>query len=85
MSYTEDELVSLRRRVMDLEAQVEFLYRRLGVTFVPDPSLIDDSKIIEQLKKGNLIEAIKIYRQTYNTGLAEAKKAVEELKARGGY
>ncbi len=85
MSYAEDELVSLRRRVSDLEAQVEFLYRHLGVTFVPDPSLIDDSKVIEQIKKGNLIEAIKIYRQTYNTGLAESKKAVEEMKAKHGY
>ncbi len=85
MSYQEDELVSLRRRVMDLEAQVEFLYRHLGVTFVPDPSQIDNSKILEQLAKGNLVEAVKIYRQTYNTGLAEAKRAVDELKAKHGY
>ncbi len=85
MSYQEDELVSLRRRVSELEAQVEFLYRHLGVTFVPDPSLIDDSKILEQLKKGNLIEAVKLYRQTYNTGLAESKKAVDALKAKHGY
>ncbi len=85
MGALEQEVDSLRGRVRNLEDQVEFLYRRLGITYTPDSVPMDDPRIIEQLKKGNLIEAIKIYRQTYNTGLAEAKKAVEDLKARGGY
>ncbi len=85
MGALEQEVDSLRGRVRNLEDQVEFLYRHLGLTYDPNSVPTDDPRIIEQLKKGNLIEAIKIYRQTYNVGLAEAKKAVEELKARGGY
>jgi ribosomal protein L7/L12 len=39
---------------------------------------------VEMLKKGNKIEAIKIYREIYNCGLAEAKQAVEGIEARLG-
>ena len=45
-------------------------------------SAAETSEVIAALQKGNLIEAIKVYRQLYNVGLAEAKTAVENLKYR---
>lgn len=78
------EVAQLRKRVIQLEGQVAFLYEHLGITFVPETRLIDDPRIIEQLKKGNTIEAIKIHRELNNSGLAEAKQAVEEMQGRLG-
>jgi len=46
---------------------------------------MEDARVIDMLKKGNKIEAIKIYREIYNCGLAEAKQAVDNLEARLGF
>jgi ribosomal protein L7/L12 len=49
-----------------------------------DVSSLDDQEVIEALQTGKLIEAIKVYRQIHNVDLAEAKSAVENIKARLG-
>jgi len=74
----------LRMRVKELEGQVAFLYKHLGVTYIPEPGPDEDPRMIEYIKKGNLIEAIKIHRELNNSGLAEAKLAVEQIKSRLG-
>jgi ribosomal protein L7/L12 len=51
---------------------------------VPEPGPGDDPRIVEQLKKGNVIEAIKIHRELNDAGLTEAKGAVEEMQGRLG-
>ncbi len=79
----ESEILALRARVADLEARMNFLYRHLSVEYVEDADL-RHARVIEMLKKGNLIEAIKIYREIHNVGLAEAKKGVESIQARLG-
>lgn len=86
---TEQEVTMLRGRIANLEGQVAFLYRHLGVTFVPESSPKDDPRIIDALKKGNLLEAIKVYRglystNTFNISVEEARLAVEEMKGRLG-
>ena len=81
---TDAEFGVLRMRVKELEGQVAFLYQHLGVTYIPEPGPESDPRVIEQIKKGNLIEAIKIYRELTDAGLAEAKSAVEQVKARLG-
>ena len=81
---TDQEIHDLRNHVIRLEGQVSFLYKHLGITFVPETQLTDDPRVIEQLKKGNLIEAIKIHRELNNTSLVEAKQAVEEMQGRLG-
>ncbi len=81
----EYEISQLRARVIELEAQVKFLFQHFQLTYVPtpmsgqaDPRL---AKVIEQLRKNNLIEAIKEYRAITNADLATAKAAVEKMKA----
>jgi ribosomal protein L7/L12 len=81
---TDQAFHDLRNRVIKLEGQVAFLYEHLGITFVPETQVTDDPRIIEQLQKGNLIEAIKIHRQLNDSSLEEAKKAVEEMQGRLG-
>ena len=43
----------------------------------------DDPEILEALRQGNKILAIKRYRQLTGAGLKEAKDAVEAMQARG--
>jgi hypothetical protein len=86
---TEHDITLMRERIARLEGQVAFLYRHLGVTFVPESSPNDDPRIIEALKKGNLLEAMKIYRQLFSNATVtisadEARLAVEEIKGRLG-
>ncbi len=81
---TDTELYDLRQRIVRLEGQVEYLYKRLGINIDVDTASTDDPGVIAALQKGNLIEAIKVYRQIYNVGLAEAKSAVEAMRDRRG-
>jgi hypothetical protein len=85
MSTVEQEEMSLlRSRISRLEAEVEFLYKHLRITFSEDASPNDDPRILDALRRNNIIEAIKYYREITNTGLADAKAAVEEIRARRG-
>jgi ribosomal protein L7/L12 len=81
---TDEAFHDLRNRIIRLEGKVDFLYQHLGLTFEPQTQLTDDPRIIEQLKKGNLIEAIKIHRQLNDSSMVEAKQAVEEMQGRLG-
>lgn len=73
---------AVRARVAKLEAEMRFLYKHLGVTFVPtfelDPA---DKEVVEWLTKGNEIKAIAEYRAVNLVNLNEAKAAVEEIRA----
>jgi hypothetical protein len=79
----ESEILALRARIAELESRVDYLYQHLGVSYFPDRT-IGDARVIDMLKKGNKIEAIKIYREIYNVGLAEAKQAVDDMETRLG-
>jgi ribosomal protein L7/L12 len=78
---TESEILGLRSRITELENRLDFLYARLGIAYVTDQPAVD-SRIMDALKQGNKIEAIKIYREIYNVGLAEAKRAVENMESK---
>lgn len=80
----QQEIEILRSRVSRLEAEMDFLYKRLGVTFSENANQGDDPRILDALKRNSMIEAIKIYREITNLGLAEAKAAVEAIRARRG-
>ncbi len=86
---TDKDYQDLKGRLIKLEGQVAFLYRHLGLTFVPEASPGDDPRIVAALKKGNLLEAMKIYRElhsnaTLTVSADEARLAVEEIKGRLG-
>jgi ribosomal protein L7/L12 len=78
---TEAEFLLLQSRVRELEDKLEFLYRRLNIDYADpnsDPALAP--QVQEALRRGNKIEAIKIYRELTGVGLAEAKDAIERAE-----
>ncbi len=84
---TEAEFLLLQSRVGELEDKLQFLYHRLNIDYMSasadsDPAF--SSQIQDALRHGNKIEAIKIYRELTNAGLAEAKKAIDNLAAKLG-
>jgi ribosomal protein L7/L12 len=79
----EESINQLQARIMQLEDRIKFLYKCLNIRYLEDPNLAD-AKVVEILQRGNKIEAIKIFREMYNVGLAEAKNAVEEIAAQHG-
>jgi ribosomal protein L7/L12 len=81
---SDQDLLQLKHRINLLEGQVSFLYKHLGIEFVPEVSTNDDPRIIELLKKGNKMDAIKIYREITNADLLNAKNAIEEIQKRLG-
>ena len=65
-----------------LERKVDFLFQHLGVTFVDTRPQLDD---VERLVvAGDTIGAIRLYRERQRADLAEAKRAIEEMRARLG-
>ena len=80
---TEAEFLLLTSRVRELEDKLQFLYDRLNMSYEDpgsDPTL--SPQVQEALRRGNKIEAIKIYRELTGAGLAEAKQAIDRLESR---
>ena len=78
---TEIDLIQLRARVKELEERLEYIYKHLRIEYSDNPNK-KNAKVIELIRAGNKIEAIKVYREIYNVGLAEAKQAVDGMEAR---
>jgi ribosomal protein L7/L12 len=78
---TEFDLIQLRARVKELEDRLKFIYDHLRIEYSDNPDK-KNAKVIDLLKAGNKIEAIKVYREMYNVGLAEAKEAIDRMEAR---
>ena len=80
---TEAEFLLLQSRVRELEDKLEFLYRRLNIDYLdPNADPAFAPQVQEALRRGNKIEAIKIYRELTGVGLAEAKQAIERAEQR---
>ena len=78
---TESEFLALKSRMNELEDRLKFLYRSLNIEFMDpnsDPALAP--QVQEALRRGNKIEAIKLYRQLTGVGLAEAKQAIDRAE-----
>ena len=78
---TETEIQLLRSRVNELEDRLKLLYRHLNLEYAdPGSDPVMSPQIQEAIRRGNKIEAIKIYRELTGVGLAEAKEAVEKAE-----
>ena len=79
---SDSEIYSLSKRVRDLEYKVDYLLKKLNVEYIPPAEAPIDPRLSEKIMKGDMIGAIKIYRQLYEVDLADAKRDVEALAAR---
>jgi hypothetical protein len=80
----QQEIAQLRRDIYRLKAQMDQLYRHLDLTFTESTSDNDDPQVVAALKAGNLMEAIRLYREKTKLGLAAAQAGVEEMRSRLG-
>ncbi len=80
---TDQEWQRLRDRVYKMQAQLDFLYQHLGITYVPE-TVADDPRIVEALKKGDILGAMKVHRQLFNSDVETAREAVLEIKGKLG-
>lgn len=79
----EQQLMELSMRLARLEGEVQELYRRLNIPHGDEAARVDE-RVMEPLRRGNMIEAIKAYREIFDVGLAEAKQAVEAIRSKTG-
>jgi ribosomal protein L7/L12 len=70
------------RALSRLESKVDALLKHQGVHF--DPYSDVPATVIDALRRGEKIEAIKQYRSATGVGLKEAKERVEDLQRRAG-
>ena len=78
---TETEIQLLRSRVNELEDRLKALYRHLNLEYAdPGSDPVMSPQIQEALRRGNKIEAIKIYRELTGVGLAEAKDVIDKAE-----
>jgi hypothetical protein len=78
-------LNGIRSRIAVLsrvEAKLDLLLKQANIKFDPYASVPLD--IVQALRNGKKIEAIKLYRQASGIGLKEAKDFVEEVERRAG-
>jgi hypothetical protein len=81
---SEEDYARVRDRVYSLQAQVDFLYKHLQLTYVPETVADEDPRIVDALKKGNLLLAMKVYREMTNANADVARDAVLGIKGRLG-
>jgi len=76
------EIRAVRERVSKLEAEMRFLYKHFGVTFVSsfelDPA---DKEVAEFIKKGDDLKAMQAYRGVHKVSAVEAKAAIDSIRA----
>ena len=77
----EIDVVVLRGRVAELEAKLDFLYKQLNITYVPDMDVLN-APVVELLRAGKVMDAIKRYRDIHQTSLADTSAAVDVLRAK---
>ena len=68
------------RALSRLEAKVDALLKHEGIRF--DPYADASPRVLDALRRGEKIEAIKEHRAATGVGLQEAKEYVEELQRR---
>ena len=79
---TESDILALKSRINELEDRLKFLYRRFNIDYVDNPNENHplSPQIQDALRRGNKIEAIKIYRELTGVGLAEAKDVIDKVE-----
>ena len=70
-------IAELARRQSRSEAKIDLLLKHAGITY--DPHANVPQGVVEALRAGRKIEAIRQYRMATGAGLKEAKEFVESL------
>jgi hypothetical protein len=85
MSDTEMEALILR--IEELEDKVNFLLNHETVAYVPvsrDEKAANEAAVVELLKKGNMKEAMRLYREKHIMPFSQVQQEIEALKRTHG-
>ena len=85
MATDAENIEELQRQVSRQGALIDALYRHLGIGQLDAAGLLTGEPypdVVDAIRAGNLIQAIKSYREHTGVGLKEAKDAVEEIARR---
>jgi len=80
-----DEFTLLARRVRLLERKIDKILEHLEIDFEDNDVGIAANvspDVIDWVRRGNIIEAIKVYRSYSGVGLKEAKDVIDEINVR---
>lgn len=72
------ELTSIKYRQLLLERKIEFVYEQTGLEI--DKHLGVSVKVLEAIKSGNKVKAIRLYREDTGSSLPNARNVIEELR-----
>ena len=75
------EVLELGQRVGKLERQVAFLLDHLGLEYREELNAGVSPEILELVRRGRTIEAIRLYREETGFGLKEAKDSIDSPTA----
>jgi ribosomal protein L7/L12 len=85
LSGIQSRLARMERRAAEIsrvEAKIDLLLKQANIEF--DPYAHVAPEIVDALRAGEKIKAIKIYRQATGAGLRESKEFVEGVQRRSG-
>lgn len=80
MSSYDHEIFELRQRIGKLENQIAFILQQQGLNYREEENLGVSPEIINLMRQGKKIQAIKLYRQETGAGLKQAKEFVDSLE-----
>lgn len=79
MTDFEREIADIQTRLERIEAQLLFLFRRLGITTQDAPAAKASPAIVELLNKGDKKGAMRAFMEETGASLKDAKTFVESL------
>ena len=74
------EVGQLHARILELEKRLDFLFEHLGVEYVAEIS-DEDRPVVDALRSGGVMDAIRVYREIHKVDLGSAKQAVEAMQS----
>jgi ribosomal protein L7/L12 len=77
---SDEEIFELKQRVTRLESQMALLLRNLGIAYLDMPAGTASPEVMELLRLGQKIEAIKRFREETGAGLKDAKEFIKSLE-----
>lgn len=83
----EKDLAALMDRLEALEDKVAFLLNHQTVAYVPvlkDEKAANEAAVLELLRKGDMKEALKLYRLKHVMPFSDVQKAIDDLKKEHG-
>lgn len=72
-------ILDLAQRIAKMERQIAFLLEHLGLEYEDDPTEDVSPAVLELVRMGKKIQAIKLFREETGFGLKEAKDFIDSL------